>query len=324
MPHRLARRALLAAAGLAGPVRPALAQPEGWPARPVRIVVPFTPGGSNDAIARPLAERLQARFGQPFPVENRPGAGSAVGVQAVAQSPPDGQTLLLTTSSIAAIGPVQGSGFDPTADLDAVALLARAPLVVVTPPASPIGSIAALLAADRARPGRVTYASSGPGSTTHIATALFNLRAGTQLQHVPYRGTAGALTDLVAGRVDVMFTTIASAAGQIRGGLLRVIAYTGPERVPGSPPAPAVREAGIDYEAGIWWGLFAPRGLPPALRGRLNAAVNEALQAPDFARVLAGEGAIPMPLPPDGLDAFLVAEVRTMREVVAAAQIRAD
>lgn len=324
MPHRLARRALLAAAGLAGPVRPALAQPEGWPARPVRIVVPFTPGGSNDAIARPLAERLQARFGQPFPVENRPGAGSAIGVQAVAQSPPDGQTLLLTTSSIAAIGPVQGSGFDPTADLDAVALLARAPLVVVTPPASPIESIAALLAADRARPGRITFASSGPGSTTHIATALFNLRAGTQLQHVPYRGTAGALTDLVAGRVDVMFTTIASAAGQIRGGLLRVIAYTGPERVPGSPPAPTVREAGIDYEAGIWWGLFAPRGLPPVLRGRLNAAVNEALQAPDFARVLTGEGAIPMPLPPAGLDAFLAAEVRTMREVVAAAHIRAD
>ena len=324
MPQRLARRALLAAAALAGPARPAPAQPEGWPARPVRIVVPFTPGGSNDAIARPLAERLQARFGQPFPVENRPGAGSAVGVLAVAQSPPDGQTLLLTTSSVAAIGAVQGTGFDPTAALAMVALLARAPLVVLTPPASPIGSIAGLLAADRARPGRVTYASSGPGSTTHIATALFNLRAGTQLQHIPYRGTAGALTDLVAGRVDVMFTTIASAAGPIRDGLLRVIAQTGPERVPASPPAPTVREAGIDYEAGIWWGLFAPRGLPPALRARLNGVLNAVLLAPDFARVLTGEGAVPAPLAPAACDAFLAAEMRSLREVVAAARIRAD
>lgn len=290
----------------------------------MRIVVPFTPGGSNDAIARPLAERLQARFGQSFVVENRPGAGSAVGVSAVAQSAADGHTLLLTTSSIAAIGAVQGTGFDPTRDLDGVALLAKAPLIVLTPPASPIGSIRDLVAADRARPGGLHYASSGPGSTTHIATELFNLRAGTGLQHVPYRGTAGALTDLVAGRVNVMFTTIASAAGQIRGGLLRIIAYTGEERPPGTPPAPTVRSAGIEYESGIWWGLFAPRGLPPALRRALNAAANAALEEPGFARYLEGEGAMPAPLPPETFAAFLEAEVRAMREVVAKARIRAD
>ena len=324
MPQRLGRRALLAMAGASCPAVPALAQAEGWPARPVRIVVPFTPGGSNDAIARPLAERLQARFGQPFVVENRPGAGSAVGVAAVAQSAPDGHTLLLTTSSITAIGPVQGTGFNPAAELDAVALLARAPLVVLTPPASPIGSIQDLVAAEHARPGSLHYASSGPGSTTHIATELFNLRAGTKLQHVPYRGTAGALTDLVAGRVDVMFTTIASAAGQIRGGLLRVIAYTGEDRPAGTPPAPTVRAAGIAYDSGIWWGLFAPRGLPPDLRRTLNAAANAALEEPGFARYLAGEGALPAPLSPAGVTTFLEAEIREMREVVAAARIRAD
>ncbi|MBK1660808.1 Bug family tripartite tricarboxylate transporter substrate binding protein [Paracraurococcus ruber] len=321
MPHCLGRRALLAAGLAAGP---AAAQQEGWPARPVRIVVPFTPGGSNDAIARPLAERLQGRFGQPFVVENRPGAGSAVGVGLVAQAPSDGHTLLLTTSSVAAIGPVQGTGFDPVRELEAVALLARAPLVVLTPPASPLDGIAALVAADRARPGSLHYASSGPGSTTHIATELFNLRAGTRLQHVPYRGTAGALTDLVAGRVDLMFTTIASAAGQIRGGLLRIIAYTGEERPDGTPAAPTVRAAGIPYESGIWWGLFAPRGLPPALRAALNAAAAEALGEPGFGRYLAAEGAIPAPLPPDRFAAFLAAEVTAMREVVAAARIRAD
>ncbi|MFC7693038.1 Bug family tripartite tricarboxylate transporter substrate binding protein [Paeniroseomonas aquatica] len=250
-------------AGSSGGARAGLGPGEPWPLRPVRIIVPFTPGGSNDAVARPLCEQLHARFGQPFIVENRPGAGSAVGVGLLAQSPPDGYTLLVTTSSIAAIGPVQGTGFDPAVELEAVALLAQSPLVVLTRPDSPIDSIAALVQADRERPGRLHYASSGPGSTTHIASELFNLRSGTRLQHVPYRGTAPALTDLVAGRVDVMFTTIASAAGQIRGGLLRIIAYTAEGRPAGTPAGPIVRAAGIDYESGIWWGLFAPRGLPP-------------------------------------------------------------
>jgi tripartite-type tricarboxylate transporter receptor subunit TctC len=333
MTERLGRRPLLAAWAAALPAAQAVAQgsgpsgraaPEGWPARPVRIIVPFTPGGSNDAMARPLTEQLQARFGQPFVVENRPGAGSAVGVGLVVQSPPDGYTLLVTTSSIAAIGPVQGTGFNPAAELDAVALLATSPLVVLTPPNSPIDSIAALVRADRAAPGRLHFASSGPGSTTHIVAELFNLRAGTTLQHVPYRGTAGALTDLVAGRVDVMFTTIASAAGQIRGGLLRAIAYTAEGRPPGTPEAPTVRAAGIDYESSIWWGLFAPRGLPPGLLRALNGATNAALGDPGFARYLAGEGAIPAPLPPEGFAGFLAAEVTAMREVVATARIRAD
>jgi len=257
-------------------------------------------------------------------VENRPGAGSAVGVGLVAQSPADGYTLLVTTSSVAAIGPVQGTGFNPAAELDAVALLAKSPLVVLTPPGSPIDSIGALVRADRAQPGRLHFASSGPGSTTHIASELFNLRAGTRLQHVPYRGTAGALTDLVAGRVDVMFTTIASAAGQIRGGLLRVIAYTGEGRPPGTPEAPTVKAAGIDYESGIWWGLFAPHGLPPALLRELNQATNAALADPGFARYLAGEGAVPAPLRADGFAEFLRAEVAAMREVVVAAHIRPD
>ena len=328
MQKPIGRRPLLAA--LAAPVltkaqgAAAHGAGEAWPQRPVRIIVPFTPGGSNDAMARPLCEQLHARFGQPFIVENRPGAGSAVGVGLLAQSPPDGYTLLVTTSSIAAIGPVQGSGFNPAAELDAVALLAKSPLVVLTPPNSPIDSIAALIRADRVRPGLLHYASSGPGSTTHIVAELFNLRAGTRLQHVPYRGTAGALTDLVAGRVDVMFTTLASAAGQIKGGLLRVIAYTGEGRPPGAPEAPTVRAAGIDYESGIWWGLFAPRGLPPALRMTLNAATNAALGDAGFARYLSGEGAIPTPLPPEGFADFLRTEVDAMREVVAAARIRAD
>ncbi|MBX6373429.1 MAG: tripartite tricarboxylate transporter substrate binding protein [Acetobacteraceae bacterium] len=327
MPQGSGRRQFIAAAGgLAGLATPGLvrAQSQNWPDRPVRIVVPFTPGGSNDAMARPLAERLQARFGQPFVVENRPGAGSAVGVNLVAQSAPDGHTLLVTTSSVAAIGPVQGTNFNPATELDSVALLAKAPLIVLTPPSSPIRSIQDLVRMDRERPRTLNFATSGPGSTTHIATELFNLRAGTTLQHIPYRGTAGALTDLVAGRVDLMFTTIASAAGQLRGGLLRIIAYTSDDRPEGVPPAPSVKSAGIDYEFGIWWGLFAPRGLPPRVRQSLNEATNAVLSEPSFARYLTGEGAIPSPLSPDAFAEFLRAEVRTMQEVVAAAKIRAD
>jgi tripartite-type tricarboxylate transporter receptor subunit TctC len=328
MRHRFGRRGLVGAAAAAVGVLPSGAAPaqqaDSWPVRPVRIVVPFTPGGSNDAMARPLSERLHARFGQPFVVENRPGAGSAVGVNLVVQSPPDGHTLLVTTSSVAAIAAVQGLSPDPAEELEAVALLARSPLVVLVPPASPIRTMGDLVRMDRERPGTVHYASSGPGSTTHIMTELFNLRAGTRLVHVPYRGTAPALTDLVAGRVDLMFTTIASAAGQIRGNLLRVVAYTAEGRPPGTPEGPTVRDQGIDYESGIWWGLFGPRGLPPALRRRLNEATNAALADPAFARYLEGEGAAPAPMAPEGFASFLRAETAAMREVVQSARIRAD
>ncbi|WP_135470453.1 Bug family tripartite tricarboxylate transporter substrate binding protein [Crenalkalicoccus roseus] len=322
---RLARRGLFAAiTGCLGTGAAHARQAESWPARAVRIVVPFTPGGSNDALARPLAERLREHFGQSFVVENRPGAGSAVGVNFVAQSPPDGYTLLVTTSSVTAIAAVQGTDFDAAGDLDAVALLARSPLIVVVPRDSPIRTIPDLVRLERERPGSIHYASSGPGSTTHIMQELFNLRAGTRMQHVPYRGTAPALTDLAAGRVQVMFTTIASAAGPLRSGLLRLIAYTAEGRPPGTPDAPTVREQGIDYEAGIWWGLFGPRGLPPAVRRRLNEAANAALAEPGFARYLAGEGAVPEPQTPEQFAAFVREEVATMAEVVRAACIRPD
>ena len=325
MAQGFGRRAAIAGLGTGVLPHRARAQADAaWPVRPVRIVVPFTPGGSNDAMARPLAERLQARFGQPFVIENRPGAGSAVGVTMVAQSAPDGHTLLVTTSSVAAIAAVQGTSFDAAAELDTVALLAKSPLVVLVRPDSPVRSMQDLVRMDRDRPGTLTFASSGPGSTTHIMTELFNLRAGTRLTHVPYRGTAPALTDVVAGRVDLMFTTIASAAGQIRGNLLRIVAYTDDGRPEGTPAAPTMREGSIDYVGNIWWGLFGPRGLPAGVRTRLNAAVNETLRDPAFARYLAGEGAVPAPMPPEEFDAFLRREIATLREVVAAARIRAD
>ena len=316
----LARRGLMTAALLA----PGMARAQAWPARPVRLVVPFTPGGSNDAMARPLAERLQARLGQPFVIENRPGAGSAVGVQYAAQAAPDGHTLLVTTSSVAAIAPVQRIAFDAGRELDGIALLASAPLAAFVPMNTRFASLRAMVAEARAKPGEVTYASSGPGSTVHLMTELFCLKAGVQMQHIPYRGTAGALTDLVAGRVDVMFTTFASTGGQLRGNLLKVLAHAGAVRPANTPDAPTAREQGIDYIGGIWWGLFAPRGIPAEVRLALNAATNAALAEPGFASILAQEAATPGALTPEQFQQKIRDEQVAMQQVVTAGKITAD
>ena len=288
------------------------------------MVVPFTPGGSNDAMARPLAERLQAHFGQPFVIENRPGAGSAVGVQYAAQAAPDGHTLLVTTSSVAAIAPVQRIAFDAARDLDGIALLASAPLAAFVPVTTRFASLRAMVAEARAKPGEVTYASSGPGSTVHLMTELFCLKAGVSMQHIPYRGTAGALTDLVAGRVDVMFTTFASTGGQLRGNLLKVLAHAGETQPPGTPAAPTAREQGVDYVGGIWWGLFAPQGIPRDVRAVLNNATNSALAEPGFTSILAQEAATPGALTPEAFQQKIRDEQVAMQQVVTAARITAD
>ena len=292
----LGRRAALGLSGLAMLPRTALAQPESWPTRPVRIVVPFTPGGSNDAMARPLSERLSARFGQPFVIENRPGAGSAVGVTMVAQSPPDGYTLLVTTSSVAAIGAVQGTGFDPTAELDTVAFLAKAPLVILVRPDSPFRSVRDIVQVDRARPGSLTYATSGPGSTTHIMTELFNLRAGTRLTHVPYRGTAPALMDVVAGRVAMNFSSPPPAIPLVREGQLRAIAVTGDHRIAALPDVPTLTEAGLPGAVITGWhGVFAPAGVPAEVLERLETAARNAASTPRFLERLEHDGLEPAP-----------------------------
>jgi tripartite-type tricarboxylate transporter receptor subunit TctC len=309
---------------VAGGVRRAWAS-QPYPTRPVRIIVPFTPGGSNDVIARGLAERMHARLGQPFVVENRPGAGSAIGAAAVAQSPPDGYTLLVTSNSVAALAALQRGGFDAARDLEAVALLVRAPFIVLVAPSFPAQTMQDLVRIARERPGEVNYASAGPGSNNHLATELCNLRAGTCMQHVPYHGMASALTDLAAGRVQVLFTTMASASGPMRAGTVRLLAYTAPERPAGMPPAPTVKEAtGIDYTLGLWWALFGPRGLPPEVVRTLNAAANDSLADPALAHYLEADGGVPSPATPAEAAALLREESERACELVAAAGIHAN
>jgi tripartite-type tricarboxylate transporter receptor subunit TctC len=313
--------ALLLGATLAP--RAARAQP--WPQRPVRIIVPFPPGGSNDVMARPLAEKLQARFGQPFVVENRPGAGGAIGAAQVVQSPPDGHMLMITSSSFAGSAVVQRTPYDALTDFTPVALLGRAPFMVLTHLGFPPRDMPAFIAHARANPGRVDYGSSGAGSIGHFVTESLALAAGLRLNHIPYRGMGPAVTDLVAGHIQLLITTMASASGVVRENRVRLLAWAGPGAPPGSPVAPLVREAtGLDYEAAIWWGLLGPRGMPPDIVASLNAAVREALADPGVARIYEGEGATPAPGPPSAFAETLAGDIARFRGVAQAAGIRGE
>ncbi|MCK8788036.1 tripartite tricarboxylate transporter substrate-binding protein [Roseomonas sp. NAR14] len=297
-----------------------------WPSRPVRLIVPFPPGGSNDAVARPLAEHFQSRFGQPFVVENRPGAIGMLGAAEVARAPADGLTLLLTSSTFATSAATQRTPFDPIGDFEAVAVLADAPLVVLGAPGFPPDTLAALVAYVRAHPGQVDYGSAGPGSINHLATELLSQRAGgLAMQHVPYRGMAQATTDLATGTIQLLVTTLPSARGVIDSGRVKVLGWTGEPRPAGAPAAPTPRESGFaDYAAGIWWGLLARRGTPPAIRDRLNGAANEALSGGRLAGYLAGEGAHLRFDAPAEADAYLRQDIARWRAVAAAANIRPE
>ncbi len=311
------RRAALAMLAL-----PALGQAQFT--RPVRLVVPFPPGGSNDVIARPLAEKLTARLGQPVVVENRPGAGGSIGAAQVAQAAADGTTLMVTSSSFAASAVVQRTPYDAQTSFEAVALLARSPFLVLTNLDFPARDIASLVALARARPGSIDFGSSGPGGINHFVTEYFALQAGIRLNHVPYRGMPPAVTDLVAGHIQLLITTMASASGPIRDGRVRLLAYTGEGAPDSNPAAPTVRATGLDYEASIWWGLLAPRGLSPAISTLLQNAIRDALAEPDLARIYEAEGARPGFASAAEFQAELARDIARFRDVAARANIRIE
>ena len=327
-PHQatLSRRRFAAlAAALGAAALPARAD-AAYPDRPVRIVVPFAPAGGTDIIARVMGEAMARGLGQPVIVDNKPGAGTVIGNDFVAKSAPDGYTALLASFAFAVLPGVQqrlpyaGAGaFAP------VVLIGRAPNVLLLNAAKPYRGVADLLAAARKDPGGLTYASFGNATSAHLAGALFAHLAGVELTHVPYRGSGPALTDLLAGRVDMLFATAATVAGATEGCRLRAVAVTTAGRSPAFPDLPTVTEAGVPgYAAEGWYGLYAPAGTSREAIERLNAAANQAVRTEAFGQRLAEEGLTIEGGPPARLEEYVRGEEARWREVVRRANITAD
>ncbi len=323
MPER--RTALAAAAAVALGAKAARSQ-AAWPSRPVRMVVPFPPGGLADSVARPLAARLTTVFGQPFLVDNRPGAGGNLGAEAVAKSEPDGHTLL-----VGSLGPLAVNAwlfpslpFDPRA-FAPVSLLIETPKVVAVNPSRPWRGLEELTAAARAAPGRLSAGSAGNGSSLHIALELYKRAAGVDVIHVPYRGAAAAITDLVGGRLDMVIDNVPNILAQIRAGAVRPLATATEARLPQLPDVPTTAEAGLPaLRFGTWFGLVAPPGTPAAVAERLAAAVDAALRDPEIGGRLAEQGAVPGGGTPAEFGRFMEAERAKLEPVIRGSGMRAD
>ncbi len=310
------RRTLLTLA-LAAPVA-ARAQPA-WPARPLRIVVPFAPGGSTDLMARRIAERLTQTLGQTVLVENRPGAGGVTGSDLVAKSPPDGLTLLFGVTGTHAIAPslYPALPYQPLRDFAPVTLVVQAPLVLVVHPALPIHSMAEFIAAAKARPGAISYGTPGNGTSMHLTGVMFDQAAGTQTTHVPYRGSAVALNDLVGGTLSSMWGDLLVVLPQIRAGAIRALAVTSATRNPLLPEVPTVAESGLPgFEAVSWQGLFAPAATPPDLVERLSNEVRAALALPEIHDFFAGQGFLVGGTTPAAFTTMVGAEMAKWARVV--------
>jgi tripartite-type tricarboxylate transporter receptor subunit TctC len=320
---RLPRRHALA--GLAATLalsRPGLAQPAWRPTQPVRIIVPFPPGGTNDLMARPLAEAFRAAFDQPVVVENRSGAGGTIGATQVNRAAPDGHTLLVTSAILVTAAIIQPVGWNAVEGFTAIAQIARSPNAVAVHAALPIRTVQDLIAYARARPGEVNYGSVGVGSLGHFMTEALSLRTGIRMTHVPYRGGSQAVTDLASGQLQLLVSTPPPIIPLARDGRVRIIAYTAPGEPAEGLAAPTLKDSGIDMEAGLWFGLFGPPGLPAPILATLNDLSNAALRAPEFTRLLRAEGAIPTPLAPPDFAAAVRAEDVRWREVARAADIK--
>jgi tripartite-type tricarboxylate transporter receptor subunit TctC len=297
-----------------------------YPDRIIRIVVPFAPGGGTDVIARTLAQEMAKDLGVSIVIENKPGAGTIIGTQAVAVSEPDGYTLLMGTFSHAVNLSLNASlPYDPHKDFASVALVARSFNFVVVNPKSSIKSIADLIEAAKADPEKLSYGTYGTGTSAHLAGELFKNMAKVNLTTVPYKGAAPAITDLIGGQIQVMFTTVASAASLIASGQLRALAVTSAERSPAFPDLPTVAEAGVPgYAAESWYGLLAPAKTPPDIIDRLNKSAAIAVQSEAFKRLGVNEGLVMVTQPPEALDRYLRGEEERWRKVIQDAGIRIE
>ena len=304
-----------------------------WPAaraqsgKPLRIIVPFTPGGSTDILARAIGARLGPALGQTVVIDNKSGAGGSLGAAEAAKAEPDGNTLLMGHIGTLAVNPARYPklGYDPLKSFMPVAWVARVPNVLVVPTASAAKSFKEFIELARRQPGKLTYSSGGNGSAAHIAFEYLKLKARIFVMHVPYRGTAPSVTDVIAGQVDATFTGSPAVLPHVRSGRLRALAVSSAQRIAALPDVPTVAESGYPgFDADQWYGIVAPAGTPDGVVARLNAEINKALQTPSVAEQLAGEGAIPAPSSPKAFGDLIAREIPRWAEVVKAGNVKAD
>ena len=300
---------------------------QAYPVRPIRMMVPFSPGGASDLAARIVGQKLSERLGQQVVVENRPGAGGSIGAELAAKAPPDGYNLLMGSSTEIAINPhlYKKLSYDTVRDFAPVGHVASTPLLIVAHPSLPAKTVKELVALAKARPGQLFGASSGNGSTTHLAMELFKVATGIDVVHVPHNGSAPAVVSVMTGEAQLYFGAVPAVLQQARAGKLRALAVTSPQRRAAAPELPTVIEAGIPgYEILIWNAVFAPRGTPPAIIARLNSEVVRILDLPEIREAFVKQGAEVSSSTPEQLGAYVAAELAKWAKVVAASGAKLD
>lgn len=283
-----------------------------WPTKAIRVIVPFPPGGGTDMIARETSQRVTAATGWTIVIDNKPGAGGNIGIDAAAKAPADGYTLVLGQSSNLAIAPTlhRKLAYDPQKDLAPIVLLASAPLVMVSGANTPYKTLAQAVQAAKAKPNQISFASPGNGTVAHLTTVMFENAADVKTQHVPYKGAAQALSDVIGGTVDLYMSSVPTLLGHIKQGKLRALAVTSAKRVDDLPNVPTLAESGYKgFDAATWFGLLAPAGTPADIIAKLNVEFNKALQDPKLAQRLANEGADPIGGTPEQFAALIKAEI---------------
>lgn len=317
---------MLAVAAVLAVALPAFAQSTtGYPSKPIRFLVGFTPGGTNDIIARALAVKLTESMGQTVVVENRPGANTAIATELCARAAPDGHTILINSQGHATNPSLAKLNFDPVRDFSFIALLAEAQQLVVVHPSFPPKTVRELIAFSKQRPGQINYASSGTGTTIHLSAELFQFMTGIKWVHIPYKGGAPATVDMLAGQTSLMFGSMPTVIQFARNGKLRAIAVTGAKRAPAAPDIPTVAESGVPgYEVTAWYGVSAPGKTPPAIVERLNSEMLRALKLPDVQEQLRSQGADPVGSTPAQYTAFMQNEIAKWAKVIAAAGIKGE
>ncbi len=302
------------------------AQAQTWPAKPIRFVVPYPPGGSNDILTRIVGQTMSPGLGQPVVIDNRGGAGGMIGADNVAKSPADGYSIVNVQASFTANAALRTKmAYDPLRDFAYIGMMARGPLLMVVHPSLPVKSVQEFIALAKAKPGEINYGSTGTGGHNHLATELFRRMAGINIVHVPYKGVAPALTDLMGGHTQLVMTSLPSGMTQVQAGRLKALAVGSEKRTSFLPKLPTISEAGVrGYVAEFWWGLAAPAKTPAAIIDRLSAELAKALQSPDLKQRFAGEGAEPSAMSRDEFTTFITNEITRWRKVAQDTGIKAD